>query len=114
MNGGADWLDGHMPASRSAALIEALRRADAEGVSALLAESVSFNSPVATYTNRADIAHLLAIIGGLVDELEPEAEFRDGPQTVTLMRVAIAEHWLDGALIQTVDPEGRLVELTLM
>src|SRR3954453_6162137 len=99
---------------RSEALIDALRRADPGALSAVLADSVTFNSPVATYTHRADVAHLLVTIGRVLDALEAGAEFHEGDRTVTLVEGAVGEHRLDGALIQTAAADGRLAELTLL
>jgi hypothetical protein len=103
-----------MPAYRSAALIDALQLADAGAVSAVLADSVTFNSPVATYTDRADVAHLLVTIGRVLDGLEAAAEFHEGDSTVTLVAAAVGEQQLDGALVQTAAADGRLAELTLL
>jgi hypothetical protein len=103
-----------MPAYRSEALIDALRRADAGAISAVLADSVTFNSPVATYTDRADVAHLLVTIGRVLDGLELAGEFHEGDRTVALVAAAVGEHRLDGALVQTAAADGRLAELTLL
>jgi hypothetical protein len=50
-----------------------------------LSEHVVFHSPVADYYGRADVAHLLATIGGVLDEIRPDRQLVDNDETVTMI-----------------------------
>jgi hypothetical protein len=83
-------------------LITAVANQDRDELRELLAEDVTFNSPVRTYTGREEVTHLLATIGSLEDDLRPT-------RSTTFVQFGK----LDGVLHEAWDEDGRLKELTL-
>ncbi|MFE6161399.1 hypothetical protein ACFQ7F_21095 [Streptomyces sp. NPDC056486] len=90
----------------------------------LLARDVVFHSPVADYSGRDDVAHLLPKIGQCLTGIEPLREFDDpgkagqgqgqGQQSVTTFTGNVGADSVYGAFVQQVDAEGRLAEATLL
>ena len=95
-------------------LIPFLRSPDRRAVEELLAESVCFHSPVADYDGRADVAHLLSLIAGVVSDVRATRELTDGRATTTFITGQVQGHELDGVLDERLDEQGRLFEATLM
>jgi hypothetical protein len=58
----------HAPGRGSAGtrLVRAVLAADRGAVEAELADQAAFNSPIRRYTNRADVVHLLSLIGPIL------------------------------------------------
>jgi SnoaL-like protein len=83
-------------------ILNAIANQDREALSELLAEDVTFNSPVRSYTGRDEVVHLLATIGGL-----------EGDMRATRSITFIQYGKLDGVLHEAWDEDGRLKELTL-
>jgi hypothetical protein len=83
-------------------LITAVSNQDRDELRELLAEDVTFNSPVRSYTGREEVIHLLATIGSLEDDLRPT-------RSVTFVQFGK----LDGVLHEAWDEDGQLKELTL-
>jgi SnoaL-like domain len=82
--------------------LTAMANQDRDALRELLAEDVTFNSPVRTYQGRDEVIHLLATIGSLEDDLRP---------TRSITFVQFGE--LDGVLHESWDDDGHLKELTL-
>jgi|SRR6185312_10864272 len=82
--------------------LTAMANQDRDALRELLAEDVTFNSPVRTYQGREEVIHLLATIGSLEDDLRP---------TRSITFVQFGE--LDGVLHESWDDDGHLKELTL-
>jgi hypothetical protein len=91
-------------------LLEAIANRDRGALAGLLAEDVVFHSPVQTYRGRQQVVHLLATIGGILEDLNVTREV-DG---VTFLTARIEEHPMDGVLDQHADDHGRISEMTLM
>ena len=91
-------------------LVSLLRDRDEAGLAALLAEDVRFHSPVADYAGRADVAHLFALISGVLRDLSPVREVTSGPHVTTFFESGP----LQGVLDQRYDEADRLAEATLM
>jgi hypothetical protein len=83
-------------------ILRAIERQDRDELRELLAEDVTFNSPVRTYQGRDEVAHLLTTIGTLEDDMRPT-------RSVTFVQFGK----LDGVLHEAWDDDGRLKELTL-
>jgi hypothetical protein len=83
-------------------ILSAIANQDRETLRELLADDVTFNSPVRSYSGREEVTHLLATIGSLEGELRPTG-------SVTFVQFGK----LDGVLHQKWDDDGRLKELTL-
>ena len=91
-------------------LVDAIRGADADALTALLTEDVVFHSPVQTYRGRDQVIHLLVITGGILDATDVTREL-DG---VTFFAAYVGEHPIDGVLVERADEYGRIAEITLM
>jgi hypothetical protein len=78
-----------------------------------LAEDVVFHSPVATYRGRADVAHLLATITGVVEGIEPRRSLAEGDVRVTFFDLRVGGADADGVL-EEVTAGDEVVELRLM
>ena len=78
-----------------------------------LAGDVIFHSPVATYRGRADVAHLIATIGGVASDVEARRTIVDGDTRVTFFDLRVGELDADGVL-EEVSSGGEIVELRLM
>ena len=87
---------------------------DAHALPALLADRVTFHSPVADYSGRADVAHLFATIGGVLTDLKEGQRYVDGPQTITTLTATVGDRGADGVFIQRLDDGGQLAEATLL
>jgi hypothetical protein len=83
-------------------ILSAIANQDRDALHDLLAEDVTFNSPVRSYRGREEVVHLLATIGGLEDEMR-------ATRSITFVQFGK----LDGVLHEAWDDDGRLKELTL-
>jgi hypothetical protein len=79
-----------------------------------LAADVVFHSPVATYRGRDDVAHLLATIARVVDDIAPARELTADGTRVTFFIARVGERDVDGVLEETFGAGGEVVELRLM
>ncbi|MGW7269810.1 nuclear transport factor 2 family protein [Streptomyces sp. NPDC054864] len=88
----------------------------------LLAPDVVFHSPVADYSGREDVAHLLPMIGQCLSGVEPLREFtaagtgreEEGHHGVTTFSAKVGEENAYGVLVQQTDGDGQLTEATLL
>jgi hypothetical protein len=94
-------------AAMTTPILTAIAAQDRDALHDLLAGDVTFNSPVRSYTGRDEVVHLLATIGSIQDELRPV-------RSITFVELVKGERKLDGVLHESRDPDGRVVELTLM
>jgi SnoaL-like domain len=94
----------------STPIVAAIANGDAAALHDLLAEDVTFNSPVRSYTGRDEVVHLLTTIGGLQEELRTTRCVDAPGETVSF----IETRGLDGVLDERYDGDGRVTELTLM
>lgn len=92
------------------ALLDAIAGRDQDGLRAMLAEDVTFHSPVQTYRGRQQALRLLVTIGGVVDDVEVTRELED----VTFFTAKVEEHPVDGVLVQREGDDGQIAEITLM
>jgi SnoaL-like domain len=89
-------------------LIDAIASGDRDAVADLLADDVVFHSPVQTYRGRDQVAHLLAAIGTVMEDVESLRKL----EGVTFFAGRIGEHPVDGVL----DVRGHapdIAEITL-
>jgi hypothetical protein len=78
-----------------------------------LAEEVVFDSPVARYRGRDDVAHLMSLIATCVTDVRPAQVFTDGPRSVGEFTAAVDGRPIEGVLVQQVDRVGLVDEITL-
>jgi hypothetical protein len=95
-------------------LVAWLQAPDAEGLEALLSDAVRFHSPVTDYQGRADVAHLLGLISGVVSDVRPTRELGDGATTITCISGLVGDLPVQGVVDERYDEHGRLIDLTLM
>src|SRR5437764_15356970 len=101
-----------VPKDADGALLDALR--DRDVLERLLADEVTFHSPVRTYRDRDDVIHLLTTIGGLLEDVRPTRE-RSGPDgAATFVSARVGDDELEGVLDEIHDADDRVVEVTLM
>jgi DNA-binding MarR family transcriptional regulator len=84
-----------------------------EAVAALLAEDVVFHSPVASYVGRADVAHLLATIAGVVADVRAVREFTDRAGRATQFGGRVDGVAVEGMLALRTGADGLVTEATL-
>jgi hypothetical protein len=91
-------------------LLHAIRERDREALGAMVADDVVFNSPVTTYRGRDQVVHLLALIGGVLDDVTATRKV----ETVTFVEGHMDGEELDGVLVEIRDGDGRIAEITLL
>lgn len=84
------------------------------GLRNALSEHIIFHSPVRDYHGRADVAHILTTIGGVLDTIESERELVAERQLVTIITAAYCDHPITGVLVETFDALGRVECATLL
>jgi hypothetical protein len=82
-------------------------------LSGRLAADVVFHSPVASYRGRGDVAHLLATIAAVVDDVTPVRSLAEDGLRVTFFTARVVERAADGVIAETV-VDGSIAELRLM
>jgi hypothetical protein len=80
----------------------------------VLSEHVVFHSPVRDYEGPADVTHILATIGTVLDEIDAQDELIAERQLVTLIAAAHGHHHMSGMLQETYDTLGRVEQATLI
>ncbi|MFC4948543.1 nuclear transport factor 2 family protein [Pseudonocardia sp. GCM10023141] len=81
---------------------------------AVLAEDVTFHSPIRSYTGRADVAHLFTTIGQVLTGIEEQHRHVSGARSLAEFTGRAGEDTLNGVFVQVADEQGRLVEATLL
>jgi hypothetical protein len=79
-----------------------------------LSEAVVFHSPVRDYHGRADVVHILATIGDVLDKIEFQRELVSGCHVVTIISASHQNRDMTGVLDETYDAAGRLEHATLL
>jgi hypothetical protein len=95
-------------------LAEYLKAAGSAELSQLVAEDVRFHSPVADYRGRDDIVHMFKAIAALLDEVAIHRVITDDLGSVSFLTASVEGNELSGVLDERLDPEGIIVEATLL
>ena len=95
-------------------LLPLTRRAPENRLCQALSEQVVFHSPVRDYHGRADVAHILVTIGGVLEAIDVQREFVAEREVVTTITTARADQRMSGVLHETYDAFGRVERATLM
>jgi hypothetical protein len=95
-------------------LADQLRSPSPSRLDALLAEDVRFHSPVADYQGRADVAHLLAMIPLVLDDVVATRTVDDDDATITFLTAVVDGHAVDGVIDEHHDSAGCVVDATLL
>jgi SnoaL-like domain len=91
-------------------LLTAIRERDREALAALVADDVVFYSPTTEYRGREQVVELLALIGGVLEDVTTTREV----ETVKFITGRSEGDELDGVLVEIKDEEGRITEITLL
>lgn len=86
------------------------RRTD---LAALLSDDVTFSSPVADYHGKADVLHLLGLIGQVLDDRAATGVSFDGVARLTSIDARVRGERVEGVLRERHDARGRLIHATL-
>ena len=76
----------------------------------MVADDVVFNGPVSIYQGRDQVAHLLALVGSVLDDITATGQV----EMVTFVKGQMDGEQLDGVLIEIRDGEDRISEITLL
>ncbi|MFZ0388518.1 MAG: hypothetical protein WAL22_22845 [Solirubrobacteraceae bacterium] len=79
-----------------------------------LSEQVIFQSPVKDYRGPADVAHIVATIGEVLDRIDPRRELAADHEVVTILTAVHGGEPMDGVLYETHDAAGRVDHATLL
>ena len=68
---------------------------------------------MADYRGRDEVVHLLATIGGVIDDVRIRRGLADGAETVTFVEGQVAGRTVDGVLDEIRGADGLVSEITL-
>jgi hypothetical protein len=94
-------------------LLPAWRSGDTGGLTDLLAEDVTFSSPVADYHGRENAAHLLSLIATVLDDVEPLRGWGEEGESLWAFTARVDDGELQGILREQRTPAGKLAHVTL-
>ena len=100
--------------SMQSKLLALLQPDDQSRAEEALSDEVVFHSPVRDYHGRADVAHLVSTIAGVVNEITAEREFAADREIVTIITASHGGRLMDGVLYETHDTAGRIERATLL
>jgi hypothetical protein len=95
-------------------LVRAMLAADRRALDAELAEQAAFNSPIRRYTTRAEVLHLLALIGPILPDARIERSWQGKHGAATVISATLDRARLDGIVEELHGRDGRVHEVTLM
>jgi len=95
-------------------IVALLQDPDRRALTELVSESVRFHSPVADYEGRRDVAHLLLLIGNVLEDLRPTRELRTSTTHTTFLEAIVSGRPIQGVFDEHHDASGRVLEATLM
>ena len=98
----------------TSSVVALLQAPDRRALDASLSDSVRFHSPVADYEGRGDVAHLLSLIGNVLEELRQTRELRTATSQTTFVEAVVNGRPIQGVFDEHHDASGRVVEATLM
>ena len=77
-----------------------------------LAEDVRFRSPFTDYHGRDDVAHLLDLIGGVLDDVRVAERVGENP-AISVFEAVVAGEEVQGMLFERLDDAGQVVDAML-
>jgi hypothetical protein len=95
---------------------QAVEAGDIKAIEALLAEDVSFSSPVvyAPYHGREATAFILGAVIEVFEDFRYEREIETGADTALVFRTRVGERELQGVDLIHTDEQGLIDELVVM
>ena len=94
-------------------IIPLWQRRGTGAVTDLLAEDVTFSSPVADYHGRENAAHMLGLIATVLDDVAAVRGWGDERESVSAFTARTGDGELQGILREERGPAGTLVQVTL-
>lgn len=94
-------------------IIPLWQRRGTGAVTDLLAEDVTFSSPVADYHGRENAAHMLGLIATVLDDVAAVRGWGDERESVSAFTARTGDVELQGILREERGPAGTLVQVTL-
>jgi hypothetical protein len=79
----------------------------------LLAEDVTFSSPVADYHGRENAAHMLGLIATVLEDIDQGRGWGDGREWLSAFTARVDDAELQGILREERNPAGQLMQVTL-
>jgi hypothetical protein len=95
-------------------LVRAMLATDRTALEAELSDDVAFNSPIRRYTRRAEVVHLLSLIGSILPAARVERTWRGTRGAATVISAQLDEGRLDGIVEELRDRDGKVCEVSLM
>lgn len=95
------------------AIVAAWRSGDTGPLATLLAEDVTFSSPVADYHGRESATHMLGLIATVLGGVEQTGRWGDERDSLTAFTARAEGHELQGLLREERREQGGLVQVTL-
>jgi hypothetical protein len=80
----------------------------------LLAEDVTFSSPVADCHRRENAAHMLSLIATVLDDVAPVRGWSDERESLSAFTARVDDGEVQGMLREERGPAGTLVRVTLL
>jgi hypothetical protein len=97
----------------SSLIIPLWQRRGTGALTDLLAEDVTFSSPVADYHGRENAAHMLSLIATMLDDVAAVRGWGDERESVSAFTARTADGELQGILREERGPAGTLEQVTL-
>jgi hypothetical protein len=94
-------------------ILSAWQTRDADALTGLLAEDVTFSSPVADYHGRETAGHMLGLIATVLEDVDPVRGWGDGRERLSAFTARVDDGQLQGILREERGPAGQLVQVTL-
>jgi hypothetical protein len=97
-------------------LLSAIAAGDRQALTEMLADDVVFHSPATTYHERDQVLDVLALGGVAIGAATPTREpIEIGVgETLTFIRSGVGDEALEGVLIEVMDGEGQIAEITIL
>ncbi len=95
-------------------LLSLLQPDDEGRLQQALSEEVIFQSPVRDYHGRAEVAHILSMIGTVLDQINAQRELAADREIVTIITASHRGQRMNGVLYETHDATGRIDSATLL
>lgn len=95
-------------------LLTPMRLGSAETLAESLTLDAEFRSPVRNYRGRGDVAHILLLIGAVLDDLNARRELAAPDMSVTVITGSHDGRCLEGVLQESYDEHGDVTTATLL
>jgi hypothetical protein len=94
-------------------LIELLQSTESGALGSRLADDAVFLSPVAEYSGRRDVAHILGLVSQVVSDIRPCRTWAGDGESVHAFTARVGDRTVDGMLRERWTQTGELSRVTL-